>query len=92
LSHKRSRIRYYEAGKLRERFAPDIQPLHELYADILGFHERVERMRRVNLYFRSSAGERKTPGYFHCVLSEANWPKYEREIAERLTRFNRAVT
>lgn len=84
-------LRYYEAGELRERFAPDIQPLHELYDDMIGFRERVEQIRRANLYFRGPAGERKVPGYFHCVLSEANWPKYERETSERLTRFDRAV-
>jgi hypothetical protein len=84
-------LRYYEAGELRERFAPDVFPVHELYADMLEFRERVERTRRDTLYFRGSAGERKPPGYFHCVLSEANWTKYERETAERMTRFDRAV-
>jgi hypothetical protein len=84
-------LMYYEASELRERFSPDLQPLHDLYADMLGFRVRIERLRTTNLYFRGPAGEKKTPGYFDCVLSEANWPKYERETAERLTRVDRAV-
>ena len=84
-------LRYYEADELRERFAPDIQPLHDLYADMLGFRKRIEHLRKTNLYFRGRVGEKKTPGYFDCVLSETNWPKYEHETAERLTRVDRAV-
>jgi hypothetical protein len=84
-------LRYYEADELRERFAPDLQPLHDLYADMLGFRERIERLRTTNLYFRGSGGDKRTPSYFDCVLSEANWPKYERATAERLTRVDRAV-
>jgi hypothetical protein len=60
---------YYEASELRERFTPDLQPLHDLYADMLEFRER---LRTTNLCFRGPAGEKKTPGYFDCVLSEAN--------------------
>jgi hypothetical protein len=84
-------LRYYEADELRGRFAPDLQPLHDLYADMLGFRERIERLRKTNLYFRGPAGEKKTPVYFDCVLSETNWPKYERETAERLAQVERAV-
>ena len=84
-------LRYYEAAELRERFAPDLQPLHDLYADMLGFRERIERLRMTNLYFRGPAGEKKTLGYFDCVMGEASWAKYERETAERLTRVDRAV-
>lgn len=84
-------LKYYEADEVKKQFTPDLQPLHDLYADMLGFRERVERLRTANLYFRGPAGEKKTPGYFDCVLSKAKWTKYEHEMTERVSRIERAV-
>lgn len=84
-------LRYYETDELREQFAPDLEPLHNLYDDMLGFRERIERLRGATLYFKGSTGEKKSPSYFDCVLGEVSWAKYQGVAAERLARVERAV-
>jgi hypothetical protein len=84
-------LRYYDASEVRERFEPDLQPLHNLYEDMLSFRERIERLRTSRLYFRGPASERKIPSYFDCVLSETNWPKYELETVNHIKLIERAV-
>jgi hypothetical protein len=77
-------LRVYEASEVQEQFEPDLQPLHDLYIDMLGFRERIEGLRRSRLAHQGGLGERRQLNYFDCVLNEKDWPKYEREVKANL--------
>jgi hypothetical protein len=84
-------LRLYEASDVKEQFAPDLQPLHDLYLDMLGFRERIEQLRTTTLFHHGPTGERRPLSYFDCILNEKEWPKYEREVRSNLLGVERAV-
>jgi HKD family nuclease len=84
-------LKVYEASEVKVQFEPDLQPLHDLYIDMLGFRERIESLRRSRLTHHGERGERRQLNYFDCVLSDKDWPKYESEVKANLVNVERLM-
>jgi hypothetical protein len=67
-------VKEHGLNKVKEEFGPDLEPIHQLCADMLRYRDRIEA-------FRIS---RKTPGYFHCVLAPNQWPRYSQTVKRTL--------
>lgn len=85
-------LRVYEASDVKEQFEPDdLQPLHDLYLDMLGYHERIEQLRATTLHHRGTSGEKRPLKYFDCVMNEKEWPKYEGQVRSNLADVEKAI-
>lgn len=76
--------RLYDPSQIKEEFLPDLEPLGGLYDDMLAFRPRIDRIRTLS-------SPLKPPGYFHSVLSEKAWPRYERRARESIGSVMNAV-
>ncbi|HEX8636204.1 MAG TPA: hypothetical protein VF703_18935 [Pyrinomonadaceae bacterium] len=79
------------AGEIKEQFSPDLQPLPDLYLDMHGFRERIERLRATQLALRNTQGKVTGLNYFDCVLSAERWPKYAQDLHGNLASIEKAV-
>lgn len=73
-----------EREKIKEQFDPDLQPLRDVYLDMLNYRERIERLRTPNLLHRNSHGQPRIPDYFDCVFSDERWKKYVQALKNDL--------
>jgi len=76
--------RLYDPLQIKEEFLPDLEPLGILYDDMLAFRTRIDGL-------KSRWNPIRSVGYFHSVLSEKMWPKYERRARESLGAVLKAV-
>lgn len=84
-------LRLYEGSKVKEQFYPDLQPLHDLYLDMLAFRDRIENVRSTTFVQFSSSGTKKPLNYFDSILNEKKWPGYEYELRGALDKIEKAV-
>ena len=63
---------------LAVQIAPDLETLCDLYRDMIGFRERIERIRTTTLVMQHQNNIH--PNYFDCRLNGQKWPKYLSQI------------
>jgi hypothetical protein len=76
--------RLYDPSQIRDEFRPDLQPLRELNEAMLAFRARIDQL-------RSAGGSLRSAGYFHSILGENRWPRYERKAQESIASVMKAV-
>lgn len=76
--------RLYDPLQIRDEFRPDLQPLRELSDAMLAFRARVEKL-------RSTASSLRSANYFHSVLGESRWPRYEHKTKESIASVMKAL-
>jgi HKD family nuclease len=80
-----------ERDKIKEQFDPDLQPLRDLYIDMLNYRERIERLRTSKLLHRNPHGQARIPNYFDCVFSDERWKKYVRDLKTNLDYVEKSI-
>jgi hypothetical protein len=70
--------------KIKEQFDPALQPLRDLYLDMLNYRERIERLRTSKLLHRHPHGQVRIPNYIDCVFSDECWKKYVQALKNNL--------
>jgi len=76
--------RLYEHSQIKEEFLPNLESLGGLYDDMLGFRPRIDRL-------RSPSRPLMSLGYFHSVLSDKTWQRYEHKARANIGSVMRAV-
>ncbi len=84
-------LKIYKASEIREQFQPDLQPLDDLYWDMLDFQQRIERLRATTLLMLDSRGQKQPPKYWDCVFDPKFWLRYEHDLTTLLSSIERAV-
>ena len=85
-------IKEYSQSEISEKFLPDLQPLDDLYTDMLSYRNRVETLRVTTLRHTNHLGNIITPGYFHCVFDAQKWNRYANEINLEFNNVRHAVS
>jgi hypothetical protein len=74
-------LKHYRRASIRERFAPDLQPIKDLSADMLEFYYRMDALSKSKIEIVTQ--DRRTihpPPYFRGnVFDKDNWREYEEE-------------
>jgi hypothetical protein len=81
-------IREHVLQAVQERFDPDIEAIHSLCKDMLGFRDRIEKLRVSRLRI---SGRMEPPAYFHCIFNESQWPRFANNINTQLANVETAV-
>jgi len=73
-------MKVYKAGTIQERFAPELQPLRDLYADMMAFQKRMNSIAESSLKIITPNGTILAPPFFkENIFITSNWSKYENE-------------
>lgn len=73
-------LKVYKKELLRERFDPDLQPIKDLYQDMLAFQSRMEFIMKTNLKLKTPKYDIIAPRFFRDdIFQSDNWSKYKTE-------------
>jgi HKD family nuclease len=76
----------YGISKIKQEFGPDLEPIHDVCSNMLGYRDRIEKFRTTKLKRVDSARRITVPGYFYSVLSTSQWPRYSQDVGGVLER------
>lgn len=86
-------LKFYTSKTLRERFAPDLQPLEDLCKDMLSFHTRMEALSKSKLRIITQNRVLLIPPFFQDnVFMPANWTHYQAEQANKMNHVLRILS
>ena len=84
-------LREYKINDIRERFSPDLEPIHDLCMDMLNYRDRMETLRTSKLRHVNRKGQTILPSYFYCVLSPERWQRYSSDMRNELEHVERTI-
>jgi HKD family nuclease len=73
-------LKQHGLNKVKEEIGPDLEPIHILCTDILGYRDRIELFRTTKWKGLHKAPVDKAPGYFYSVLGEEQWSRYLKAV------------
>jgi len=77
----------YKRQTLKERFQPDLQPIKDLFTDMLKFQSRMDVLTKSNLKIKIPNGDILPPPFFNDdVFLSKNWVKYENEQGSKMKK------
>jgi hypothetical protein len=85
-------LKEHKISDIRERFNPDLHPIHELCTDMLNYRDRIETLRTTKLRRVNQNGQTIVPSYFYCILSSERWQRYSYDVRNEMDSVERAIS